>query len=263
MVLNVQAKDNQGLPVAGAVLSVVRGDGQSWSFTSGADGRFAMIVTDQYPGILDDDTTASIAASGYDTFVNPQLTGDVDVVILSKKNYAPYILGGGVLLAVLAFAAAGKKKRVKGLSADEARKWIVPVGAVVAGYLVYQQIFGKSAQDKAYDDSLDEGIDNASQTAPPVMTDAEIELMATTLSNDISSFSGQTNVADILAQFERINNTAELLKLIKAYGTRWTFLLGIPRGKYTLQEALKQNVDPDTINLINQYLTNASIHFQF
>jgi hypothetical protein len=134
---------------------------------------------------------------------------------------------------------------------------------VIGGYLVYQQLFGKTPEKQQYDANIDAGITAADKVAPPILTDAQIAVMADTLSNDISSFSGQTNTADILAQFERVNNTAELLRLIKAYGERWTFLLGIPRGKYNLQDALQQNVDGDTINLINQYLTNASIAFQF
>lgn len=276
MIKKLYAVDEAGQPIPGALFTFTYvQDGTTFTvgvFDGGQSGSVSL-DTAMNQGLFAAPNHVTVTAPGY-----ASAGTDADVVpdswqfIMPKQQSLLPVLGLGALLAIGGYAIYNSGKGKVG-NADEGKSkfdfkndvlpYVVPAAVLWGGYLVYQQFFGATDEQKKYNADLDAGIAAADAQAPPVLTDAEIAIMANTLSNDISSFSGQTNVADILAQFERVNNTAELLRLIKAYGTRWTFLLGIPRGKYTLQEALKQNVDGDTINLINQYLTNASIHFQF
>jgi len=262
MILNVTAQNENGEPIAGALLSFITAGGAKYNFSSGANGRFEMIVTDDFPGMPNADTTVQVTAAGYKTVTNPDLSADITIIRM-EKSFSPLWMGAG-LLAVVAIASTTKKKKVKGFDFEKIKPWLIPVGVVVAGYVVLNYFFGQSPEDKAYQEALDQGISDAEAQKPSYLTDAELAVMANTLDEDLHySWDVNNNQTDALAQFERITTLGELLKLIKFFGTRQTYVFGIPKGGDTLQQMVKASMSADNINLINQYFANAGIAFQF
>ena len=263
-VLNIRVQDDGGLSIGGAVLSFVRTDGTPVNFVTDADGRFPMIISEDYPELANNNAGVRITAAGFSDVVGPSLAGDIVIIRMKKKLGAPVLFGGAILIVLALAAGSGKPKKVKGININSVRPWLIPVGIVVAGYVVLSSLFGKSPQDKAYDDALDKGIDDASAQNPPIKTDAELAVIADTLYNDLHYyFTSDDNPADVLAQFERINNLAELLKLIKLFGTRSMYVFGVPKGSFTLQQMVHETMTGDQVNLINSYFANAGIDFQF
>lgn len=61
-----------------------------------------------------------------------------------------------------------------------------------------------------------------------------------------------------------VNNTLDLLLLIKAYGERWTHMLGVPDGlPKTLPELIPTELSAERINRINSYYVSKGIGLTF
>jgi hypothetical protein len=265
MLITITVKDaetEQVVPNATLVLS--GSDGYGSTKLPGGNGVFTLDPSSyDLPNLSGVTITAS--APGYSSVAGNGLALQEENEFLIRKSSikGPLLIGGGVIAAAL-ILSAGKNKKVAGIDIKkEVLPFVLPVGILVGGLIIYNKVFGDTKEQKQYNDAIDRGIQDAGGDAASYLTDAEIAIMADTLSNDISSFSGQTNTADIINQFDRVYTLVDLLRLIKQYGERWTFLLGIPRGKYDLQESLHQNVSADVINRINSHFANASIQFQF
>lgn len=266
MKISLHAKDEQGTPIAGALFSFNDANGKQVAQLSGDAGGLLQVDTEMDAGLFTSGGNIRVTKFGYNTAGN-----DVDTV--KQYNHYTFTLQKGINTGLIVAGSIGigallyhlsKKKKVGAVTANQVTPWLLPAGIIIGGIVLYNKFFGKSAEKKAYDDALNKGIAEASAKTPQVKTDAELAIIADTLDEDMHySWDVNNNQIDVLAQFERINNLAELLIVIKFFGNRYMYVFGIPKGTYTLQQMVHASMSADNINLINKYLSNAGIDFQF
>lgn len=177
------------------------------------------------------------------------------------------ILGLGALV-LLAYdeLTHEKKKGVAGFDfKNDIMPYVVPAGIVIAGGLILKKVFDglgitDSAEDKARQDALDTDIATAGS---PTMTASEIAATANALKEDLGYSYVSNNFTDAVHQLTKAANTADILRIIDAYGKHIITFFGIPTGTYTLEETVVRQLPADYIAQVNSYYNTQGINFNF
>lgn len=157
----------------------------------------------------------------------------------------------------------------------ENKKILTNLGIGIAAYLiVIRPIFGllgitktpeERAKLKEQADNLEEIQKNlASRGIKLSKSKAEFDIIADTIYNDLKYSAIADNKSDAAYQVARVQNDADILYLIKSFGTRQENLFGIPNGsKQSLPEFITSNLSRDTINLINSNYSRKGMKYKF
>jgi hypothetical protein len=202
----------------------------------------------------------------------PQLAAAGDMANASQvtKNLLP-LLGLGALAIFVGYGAyksldTGKKKNVSGFDfKTDVMPYVIPGALLVGGYLIATKLFAglgitQSPEDKARAAALTTDIQNA---GTPTMSDSEIAATANQIKEDLGYSSVSNNTSDAAHQLTKVNNTADMLRLVQAYGTHVITFFGIPTGTYTLEETVTRQMSTDAIAEINSYYNAQGINFNF
>lgn len=277
MLITLRTNNGSGKPVPNAVISFSRGGTvfNQVSFPNNTGVLYFDSVEDAT--LFSSGVTYRITASGY----NPaggtasSLVSGSDFTFTMKPNGLETALVVGVGVGTLLLYAATqipKKTKRKKVGAIDVKKdvlpWLPVVAIGVAGYLGYtwyKKLFG-SPEDESRAAALDADIANAAVQEPPRMSDSEIAATADQIEEDLTYFhvAGSTAVyLDAAHQLTKPGTTADLLRLIKQYGSRYITYFGIPAGKFTLEETVTRKLDPEYIDEINNYYAAQGINFKF
>lgn len=261
MVYALSTDNGKGQPVKGAKISFSR-NGQIFNVVVFPDNTGVLFFDNIADSdLFQPDVSVRVSAAGYTTAgtTGANITGDWVFTLRENGLEKAGLIGAGIGVALL-LAFSGKKKKVAGIDMkQDVLPWVVPVAAVVGGYLVYQKFFS-DPQSQARDNALDTDIANAGVST---MSDSELATAANALKEDLTYSSVSNNYTDAAHQLTKPNNTADILKLIKAYGTHYITFFGIPTGKYTLEETVTRQMPADYIAEVNAYYTAQGIDFQF
>lgn len=269
MTKTLYAVDDNGAAIAGALFTFTGPDGKVIAaLLSGANGTL-VLDTDGDDALLTDGVHVVVSADGY-----ANAGTDTDVIpagwkftLVKGPNYAlPVIIGAGIASAAF-FITSKNKKKVAGISLksipEKVRPWVMPavaVGGVVVVYLLYNKFFGGSTEDAARDAALTSDIAAAGATT---MSDSEIATTADAIVEDLGYSWVANNFTDAVAQLSKPKNTADVLNLVKAFGTHWITVFGIPRGKFTLEQYVSSQLPQSDIDFVNNYYDAQGINFKF
>jgi hypothetical protein len=259
------AKTEAGAPIPGALFTFKDGTGKPIAaLTGGQDGSIT-VSTYEDDTLFAPDTNVIVSSTGFEDsgiITSAIATYNEWDFTLAKTNLLP-ILGIGALFAIAAHQAvmgAKGKKKVGKVTIEEIKPWIIPGAAVIGGLLLYSKIFGASAEQQQYLSTIDASVNAAGATG---LSAAEIATTADTIENDLNKSSISNNTDDAVSQMSKVTNLADIYSLIKAYGSRWQFFFGIPRGKATLQQVLNEELSTSNLHDINADLSSKGINFQF
>lgn len=264
MVFSISALDANGHPVQNALLTFYRqdkpfnvvafpGNTGTLYFDSANDASLfaeGVVVAATAPGYNRASTQGSVIVN-YNSWVFTMRPDNLNRNIL---------IGAGLGLAVVA-AAAGRKKTVGKFDfKNDALPYVVPAALIIGGVVVYNTIFGKSKEDKARDQALQNDIDAA---GAPTLSDSELAAIANAIKEDLGYSWVSNDQTDAVRQLCRVRNTADVLRLVQAYGTHYITTFGIPRGKFTLEETVASQLSQDNIDFVNRYYDAQGITFKF
>jgi len=194
------------------------------------------------------------------------------VVVTSHKNKFPIWLA---LLPLVAIASDKKKKKISGVGAGAYRYWqglppiakgIIAVGGSVAGYFLIRKILKRQPGKESVKDAEDE-LSNSAQN--PTYSDVQYSSWSDRIANEFAgcdptttasidgfSMSGRT-VNNI---FKVLNNNADFLKLIIAYGVRTYDQCGLfVNFTGNLYSAINDELTASEINKLNTTLKSKGI----
>lgn len=271
MIYAISTDNGNGQPVPGAVITFARG-GQVFNtveFPNNTGTLYFDSVNDA--DLFKPDVSIRVEAAGYTTAGTSgnAIHGDW-VFTLRGNGLQRAVLVGGLLVGgvfVLSSLSNRRKKRIAGIDVKkDVLPWL-PVAVIgVGGYLAYQFFFGKSQGDKDREDALNKDIANAEANEPSRMSDSEISTTVNALVEDLTyshPFGDGSQQLDASHQLTKAGTTADLLRLIKAYGKHMITYFGIPAGEFTLEETVTRKLDADVIAELNNYYKAQGVDFQF
>lgn len=163
-------------------------------------------------------------------------------------------------------------------SSPDYQKYILPVGAVVAGYLILKHfdLFGSSANTQNNDlnssttaAGVDQSLKNAAAAGDfATLTDAQ----AAGIANAVFQAGIDQDPYTAKVQLIQANTLTDLLKIIKAFGTRnaaessfsMCSMFGLGCQNYNLSAWLHLPfMDSGTLSQINNYLSAQGINYYF
>lgn len=264
MLYNITVKDTAGVGLAGATILIAAQDGNgSGSLVTDAAGKAVLNTgVDPFYDLEGVPVYFTVSKSGYDTFTVAPINNilrDMNFILDKAKSVLPYVLGGGIAAAALLHFS--KKKKVSGFNfKNDALPYVVPAAVIIGGLLVYNKIFGKSAQDAARDNSLATDIAAA---GAPTMSATEIAATANQIKEDLGYSWVSNDTTDAVRQLCKPKNLADVLLLIQAYGSHIITTFGIPRGTFTLEETVTSQLGQSDIDFVNEYYSAQGINFKF
>lgn len=265
----ISTDNGKGQPVKGAVITFSR-NGSAFNVVNFPDNTGVLY----FDSINDADLFSSgvavrVTANGYNPAgtTGNAITGDWVFTLKPNGLQTAGMVGFGVAAAILLASGTGGSKRVNGgIGRVDVKKdllpWVGPAAIVVGGYLVYQKFFS-DPQAKKREDALNTDIANAEAVSPSRMSDSEIQTAANALKEDLSYSYVSNNFTDAANQLTKPGTTADMLRLIKAYGTHYITFFGIPTGKYTLEETVSRALPRVYIDEVNNYYDAQGIDFNF
>jgi hypothetical protein len=158
---------------------------------------------------------------------------------------------------------------------EENKKLLTTVGIAVAAYLiVIKPLFQTLGITKTEEEKAKEKSDAANVLEQEknlnvrgislTKSKAEWDQIADIIYNDLRYSALNDNKADAGYQVSRVKNDADILYLIKTFGKRQEYLLGIPSGSpMSLNEFITSNLTRDNINLINDNYKRKGMAFKF
>jgi len=108
-------------------------------------------------------------------------------------------------------------------------------------------------------DPIDDAIKNTGQSLS--YADAYYTVLANTIEQ--ATDNAGTNTQAVYDVFQKLNNDADLYRLIQAYGTRWNPFFGIPTGTYTLEQILLAELSQGELTELNNILSSKGITIKF
>jgi hypothetical protein len=157
----------------------------------------------------------------------------------------------------------------------ENKKILTTVSIVIAAYLiVIRPIFGllgitktaeeiaKQKQDAANIIDIEKTL--ANKGIKITKSKAEWDIIADTIYNDLKYSRLGDNKGDAAYQVARVKNDADILYLIKSFGSRQENFFGLPNGSaQTLPEFIRGNLNDSLISQINDNYTRKGMNFKF
>ncbi len=267
----ISTDNGNGQPVKNATISFARGGTvfNAVDFPNETGILYFDSVADSdlfQPGVI-----IRVEAAGHNTAgtTGNAIHGDWVFTLRENGLEKAVLVGGAAAVGIMLLAAAGgKKRRVVGRIdvKKDVLPW-VPIAALgIGGYLAYQFFFGQSKGDKEREDALNNDIANAEAQMPSRMSDAEIATTVNALVEDLTyshPFGDSSQQLDAAHQLTKAGTTADLLRLIKAYGKHYITYFGVPAGSFTLEETVARKMDADYIAEINNFYKAQGVDFQF
>ncbi len=141
---------------------------------------------------------------------------------------------------------------------------VAVIGALgVAGFLIYRKIKLKKKEQSSKDELKDSNSELNNilvQGQKPTMNSSQISATANALFTAMDGYG--TNWDVIVKEFAKIKNDADILSVAKSFGVR-TISSGSlnpePNFTGTLQNALKDELDSDRMNALNNMLARKGI----
>lgn len=268
MLITINTNNGSGKPVPGAVITFARNGAVFNSVPFPDNTGILYFDSTADAALFTSDVTVRVTAPGYTpagtTGSNIAAYSEFEFTLKPNGLQTALLVGGGagLLLAVGAMMQPGKKKRrVSGIDVkNDVLPYVVPAVVVFGGYLVYTKLFGQSPQEKQRDDALNNDIANA---GPALLSDSEIAATANALKEDLTYSGVSNNYVDAAHQLTKAGNTADILKIVQAYGKHIITFFGIPTGTYTLEETVTRQMPADYIAEINAYYDAQGINFKF
>lgn len=159
--------------------------------------------------------------------------------------------------------------KTKGIDPVLMRNILIIGGVAVGGFALYKVGQGLGFIDTDKEQKKQELLkqvvqseaDNAGATTIPK---SNLALIAQTIYEQLRYSSWADDKDGAILQLKKMGNTADILNLIVAFGTRQNYWFGIPWGdKQTLPEFVNVNLDQDDINDINDNYKKKGINYQF
>lgn len=157
----------------------------------------------------------------------------------------------------------------------ENKKILTTLGIVIAAYLiVIKPIFGLLGITKTPEEiaKLRQDAANLSEIEKTLLSQgivlskskAEWDIIADTIYNDLKYSALADNKSDAGYQVARAKNDADILYLIKSFGTRQENIFGLPSGSaQTLPQFVRSNLNETVISQINDNYTRKGMKFKF
>lgn len=188
---------------------------------------------------------------------------------------SPFTIGALAIGAYLLIKSPKKK-----VGAVEYEKYILPVGILVGGYLVFSKLglFEKTAGDQnanSVTDTTSSGVAASIQAAKNAGQSQTVsDSQAATLANEIynAGVSDPVDMDTIQTAVIQANTQLDLLKIIQAFGTKkgggtacsiFGNLLSSVCNTYDLGSWLRATLDASHIFSVNNYLSAQGINYQF
>jgi hypothetical protein len=261
----ISTDDGNGQPVRGATITFSK-NGQVFNAVAFPDNTGILYFDNiNDSNLFQSDVSVRVTAPGHVTAgtFGSNITGDWVFTLRSNGLEKAALIGFSVGSLLLLVSMREKRKRVGKVDlARDVVPFIVPVGAIVGGYMVYQHFFS-DPQAKAREQALETDIATAEAVEPSRMSDSEISTVANALKEDLGYSYVSNNFTDAANQLTKPGTTADILRLIKAYGTHYITFFGIPTGKYTLEETVTRSLPKTYIDEVNAYYNAQGIDFNF
>jgi len=263
MIKKLYAVDENLQPVPGASFAFAKAGVNLETYEGGAGGVLSL-DTDWHPELFTSGVHVTVTAPGYEAAgVDTDIIPDGWQFIMPKTQSLLPVLGLGAIIAIggAALYKKSNKKKVSGFDfKKDALPYVLPAGIIIAGLVVYNKIFGSSAQDEQRDAALETDIAAA---GTPTMSASEISAAANAIKEDLGYSWVSNDFDDAARQLSKPRNTADVLRLVQAYGKHIITTFGIPRGSFTLEETVSSQLPADYIRIVNQYYQAQGINFQF
>jgi hypothetical protein len=284
--LNTQILDEStGQPLAGAQV-----------YTTNAAGKVTAAAradeTGTVQGTLPDfSTNILVSAPGYAAKIidageantegyiglTPKLLSEGEGTTTVKNttlSAVPWWVWAGSAGAVIYAVSLPDKKKISGTT--DYSKYIIPVGLVVAGFLVLKSfnLFGDSAasaNDASITDAAAQGVSDAiakDQAAGgrTFLNSAQAAGIANTV------FNSMDDQDTIVRQLIQVDTLGDLLQVIQSFGTKkaggiacglFGGILSAVCGTYDLPSFVRATLDPAHLATLNGYLSSQRINYQF
>lgn len=212
------------------------------------------------------------AAEGSLIYLEAKTTTLPDVVVTStKKSNSGLLIAGGLLL----FALADDKKKDKVTGATDTiykfykdlppiAKGILTVGGTAIVYLTLRKLFKKPSPAAAEPQSAAIELQQLnSQGIYPTYSDTQYESFAQVIYNAVDGWG--TDEDAIYNVMQSMNNRADVLKLITAFGVREWDDPAVPfqYKSGSLSTALNADLNSSELSHVNSILQSKGINYQF
>lgn len=263
MVYTLSTNNGNGQPVPNAIITFSK-NGAVFNvlpFPNNTGVLYIDSVADA--NLLATDVMVRVTAPGYNAAgtTGNAITGDWEFTLRPNGLNTAVIAGAAAGIGLLWLTARANNKKITGFDVKkDVLPFIVPAAVVIGGIVVYNMFFAKSPQDKARDAALDADIAAAGS---PTLSQSEIAAIANALKEDLGYSWVSNDITDAMRQLGKPKNTADILAIIKAYGTHIITTFGIPRGTFTLEETVSSQMGASDIEFVNRYYAAQGINFNF
>ena len=122
----------------------------------------------------------------------------------------------------------------------------------------------EKAAEKEIEDKVNKRIADLNKTQKSTKSDAEWQLIAEQIYNDLRYSALDDNKKDAAYQIARVKNDIDFFTLYKAFGKRREYLFGLPAGaEMDLPQFIRSNLSTNTINQINDNYKRKNIKFRY
>lgn len=143
------------------------------------------------------------------------------------------------------------------------------ISAIAAYFFVLKPILKnlgleKTQTEKEAEAAINKYLSSQIASGNATKTPGEWAIIADQIYNDLRYSAVSDNKADATYQISRAKNGADVALLIKSFGKRREYLLGIPAGsQMDLQQFVRSNLSDTQIASINDNYKRKGIKFQF
>lgn len=162
---------------------------------------------------------------------------------------------------------------MKNLSAQEKQFLFYALVFAVAYFLVIRPLFIKIglkkdpeviATEERKQEQIENQIKEIGKTEKPTKSEAEFQVIADQIYNDLRYSAASDNKSDAGYQVARVKNNADFWLLYKLFGKRREYLFGIPSGSLMdLSSFIRSNLSDKAIKTINSNYASKGIKFRF
>jgi len=159
------------------------------------------------------------------------------------------------------------------LNASTEKIAIYAIGAGVGYFLIVRPLLIKLgivksaaelAAERERQENVDDYIDTTIRSQTPTKSTGEWQIIADQIYEFLRYSAASDNKEGAMMQIMRVKNEADLATLLKLFGKRQEYYLGIPYGGLqNLVSFVKSNLSNDQINTINGNLGRKKIKFRF
>lgn len=140
--------------------------------------------------------------------------------------------------------------------------FMVVIALIVLSVVLYFMFFSKKIKEEQDAAQLQDDINDSAQV--PTYSETQYNAFADVIYNSLNNSSISDNKDDAIAILNKMEQTVDVLKLIKAYGTRQRYIFGINDGeKTTLPQTIIDEISEPKREKVNQKYKSLAIKFQW